>query len=60
MLAMVSAVLGSVSPGPQSFWSVIAVYLSTDFQNLVILSFQNILPCMCPGRIQRERTMRTV
>jgi hypothetical protein len=60
MIDMVSAVLGSVSPGPQLFWPVIALHLSTDIQHLSILSLHNFLPCMCPGRIHRERTMRTV
>lgn len=60
MIDMVSAALGSVSPGPQSFWSVIAIHLSTDIQYLVILSFHNFLPRVCPGHIYSERTMRTV
>jgi len=53
MIELVSAVLGQLSQGPQSFWSVIAVHLSMDFQYLVILSLHNFLPCMCPGRIQK-------
>jgi hypothetical protein len=60
MIELVSAVLGQLSQGPQLFWLVIAVHLSMDSQYLVILSLHNFLPCICPGRIQRERTMRTV
>jgi hypothetical protein len=42
------------------FWLMIAVHLSTDIQYLVILSFHNFLPCVCSGRIHRERALRTV
>ncbi len=60
MIEMVSAALGSVGQGPQLFRSVLTTHLSTDIQYLVILSFHNFLPCVCSGRIHRERTLRTV
>ena len=60
MIDMVSTALGSVGQGPQLFWLMIAARLPTDIQYLVILSFHNFLPCVCPGRIHRKGTLRTV